>query len=346
MQHYIDYTWELIRKGLKPLPTLFHHAWPSWLKHGFETEEAINAFKEFAEYVIRKFNEAGLLEHVKLWLTFNEPAGYALAGYVHGKYPPYKKINLQNLGALKQCGIVVKNMLDAHIAVYDVFKEIDSTLKVSLAHMMQPLKPYNPWNPLDQLPAKIFDYLLNDVTLIYLQTGTFNWLAGGIYSYNKNAIGKLDFIGINYYTCTFLKNFKEAKRPNELLTGVDEGSQKAIYAEGFYESIKKVARLMPNVPILITENGLATDDPEMRELFFRRHLYIIRRLLDEGISIYAYLIWTLTDCFGWNSGNNSKYGLYEVNWNTQERTLKKGLGFLQKVIEKSKKSSEQLPDIF
>lgn len=344
MQHYIDYTWQLVHKGLKPIPTLFHHAWPLWLEHGFETEEAIFAFTEFARYVFKAFKEAGLLDHVKIWLTFNEPAGYALAGYVHGKYPPHKKINLQNLGAIKQCGIVLKNMLDAHVAVYDAFKEIDSTVNISLAHMMQPIKPYNPWNPLDQFIAKTFDFFLNDVTLIYLQTGNYTWPLLG--ENNSNAKGKLDFIGVNYYTYTLLKNFKEAKRPTDILAGADEGSQKAIYAEGFYESIKRVVALMPNVPIMVTENGLATDDPKQRTLYFKRHLYVIRKLLDEEINIYGYLIWTLTDCFGWNSGNNSKYGLFAVDWKTQERSKKKGTKFLKKVVQQSKESLEKLPEIF
>jgi beta-glucosidase len=336
MQHYIDYARELIKQGLQPIPTLFHHAWPTWLEAGFETEESIEAFKNFAVYVFEAFKKAGLLNNIKLWLTFNEPAGYTLAAYVHSKYPPGKFLHL------KQAGIVLKNMLDAHIAVYDAFKEIDPDVKVGLAHMMQPIKPYNPWNPFDQLPAKIFDYLLNNVTLIYLQTGKFNWLRL-VNDYNPNASGKVDFIGINYYAFTLLKNFKEAKRPYELTADADEGTQgKAIYAEGFYEALKKVAQLIPSKPIIVTENGCATQDPTLRDLYFKRHLYAMHKAMNEGVPIYGYLIWTLTDCYGWNGGNKSTYGLYFVDWKSQERTLKDGVQYLCDVIEESKKSADKL----
>lgn len=329
MQHYIKYAQELIANGLEPIPTLFHHAWPLWLENGFESKESIAKFHRFATYVFNAFNEAGLLNHVTRWLTFNEPAGYALAAYVYGKYPPGKKLEL------KQCGKVLKNMLDAHVAVYNEFKKINHNIQISLAHMMQPIKPYNPWNPFDKLIASTFDYLLNDVTLIYLQTGTFNWLRL-IHETNLEAKGALDFIGINYYTYTLLKNFKEAKRPTDIFADADEGTQgKAIYAEGFYTSLKKVATMMPEMPIFIAENGISTSQDELRSLYYKRHLYVIHKLLQEKLPIIGYLVWTLTDCYGWNSGNNSRYGIYNVNFETQERTLKNGMQFLLDSINKS-----------
>lgn len=179
--------------------------------------------------------------------------------------------------------------------------------------MMQPIKPYNPVNPADFLLARLIDYLLNDVTLTYLQTGRFNW-AYLINSYNSQTINTLDFIGINYYTITLLRNFGEAKRTDELCADVDEGTKgKAIYAEGFYESLKRTQLLIPNTPIIVTENGCATMDPHIRDLYLKRHLYAMHKALEEGVDIRGYLVWTLTDCYGWNSGNNSTYGMYRIN---------------------------------
>ena len=179
MDHYIEFTQELIAQGIQPIPTLFHHTWPDWFEYkgdstrgfAFEDEQNIQDFVDFAVYVFNAFKENGLLEKTKLWLTFNEPAGYALAAYLYGKYPPYKKITTSVKQSLTLCGTVLKNMLDAHVILFHTFKEIDPSIKISLAHMMQPLQPYNPFNPLDLLSAKMFDYLLNDVTLIYLQKG-------------------------------------------------------------------------------------------------------------------------------------------------------------------------------
>ncbi len=330
MDHYIDYVKELIAQGLAPMPTLFHHAWPRWLKNGFETTESIEAFTEFALYVFNAFKEANLLEHIPYWLTFNEPAGYALAAYMSGMYPPGKKY------CIKLAGTVLKNMLDAHVAVYNAFKAIYPNTQISLAHMMHPIKPYDPVNPADLLLAGLMDYLLNNVTLTYLHTGKFNW-AYLINEYNPQAKGTLDFIGINYYSLTLLHNFHEAKRPYELCADGDEGAHgKVIYAEGFYTSLKRTQTLLPNIPIIVTENGCATNNTQIRDLYLKRHLYAMHKAMQEGVDIRGYLVWTLTDCYGWNSGNNSKYGMYYIDRTTNNRILKEGFEYFLNVVYKNR----------
>lgn len=350
MQHYIDYTWELINRGIIPIPTLFHHTWPLWFdyydqslnernprKPAFQDPHNIKDFVEFAVYVFTAYKKAGLLEYVKLWLTFNEPIAHTMAAYVYNKYPPGMKYQF------KLCGKVSKNMLDAHIAVYDAFKKIDSTVKISFAHMMQPIQPYHPWNPFDQITTKIFNYLLNDAALLYFKTGYFNW-AWLVKDFNPNAIGKLDFIGVNYYTHTLIKMFKEASRPDERLSDpYDDKGGKALYAEGLYLSLKKAAQL--NIPILVTENGFATDNIELKKEYILKHLYVIRRAMDEGIDIRGYLFWTLTDCFGWNSAHHSKHGIYKVNFETQERTFRESAQCLIDVLNNSKSAPTEIEPI-
>lgn len=350
MQHYIDYARELINKGIIPIPTLFHHTWPLWFDYddqdpdeenprnpGFQDPRNIEDFVEFSVYVFMAYKEAGLLQYVKLWLTFNEPIAHALAAYVYNKYPPGKRFKF------KLCGIVSKNMLDAHIAVYDAFKEIDSSVKISFAHMMQPIQPYHPWNPLDQIPTKIFNYLLNDVALLYFKTGYFNW-AWLVRDFNPNAINKLDFIGVNYYTHTLIKMFKEASRPTEKLSDpYDDKRCKALYAEGLYLSLKKAAQLQ--VPILVTENGFATDNIELKEEYIKKHLYVIHKAMLEGMDIRGYLFWTLTDCFGWNSSHHSKHGIYKVDFETQERTFRQSSQSFIEVIRNSKSSTKEIEPI-
>jgi beta-glucosidase len=349
MQHYIDYAKEMLALGIQPIPTLWHHTWPLWLKHGFETEESKEEFTKFALYVLHAFKDAGLLKHVKIWLTLNEPIGYVLAAYIDGKYPPGKKFSFDLAGK------VAKNLLDTHISVYEAFKKVDPTLKISFAHMMNPIQPYHPWNPLDYLPAKIFDYLTNDVALEYFKTGNFYWLNIadwkditlnnfwnklkslhfniGIFSvqHNSNAIGKLDFIGVNYYTHTLLKMFKLSARPEEILAdNYEVKAIKANYPEGFYHSLKKAATL--GIPILITENGFAATD-KLRDDYLKKHLYVIYKAMDEGVDIRGYLFWTLTDCFGWNSGQYSRHGILHVDFKTQERTFRPGAQYLVDVIK-------------
>ena len=338
MQHYIDYTKELIDNGIQPIPTLWHHTCPLWfvnqttndtnsnLKPGFEDSRNIQDFVDFTVYVFNAFKGAGLLNNVTTWLTFNEPIGFALSAYVDGKLPPGKKFDF------KTAGIVAKNMLDAHIAIYDAF---DPHVQIGFAHVMTPIQPYTPWNPLDQISAKIFDNLVNDVALEYFKTGNFNWLYL-VKNNNPNAIKKLDFIGVNYYTHTLLSMFQERTRPDEIVAdGYPKGKRpKSLYAEGFYNSLKKASTL--GIPILITENGFAAKTDSLREDYLKKHIYAISKAIKDGIDIRGYLFWTLTDCFGWNSGQHSNHGIYQVDFETQERTFKPSAQYLVDVIASSK----------
>lgn len=348
LEHYVQYTKALIDAGLEPMPTLFHHAWPLWFDDlgAFEKAENVEYFVKFATYVFEAFKKAGLLEHTKLWLTFNEPAGYTLGAYIYGKYPPNKKIKLKAglnmhkdiLSSLRLCGNVLKNMLDAHIAIYHEFKKRDesNSIQISLAHMMQPIQPYNPWNPIDKLLAGVFNHLLNNVTLQYLRTGQYNWLYL-INERNPAAINALDFIGVNYYTNTLISGFKDKIRSNTIIS--DEGGTiKSIYAEGLYYAMKNVAYYFPEKPFFITENGFATNDIEKNKIYFDRHLYVVRKLIDEGINIRGYLWWTLLECFSWSHGNGSKYGLYHVDYTDKNltRTLKDSSLHLKNIIAQNK----------
>ena len=47
-------------------------------------------------------------------------------------------------------------------------------------------------------------------------------------------------------------------------------------------------------------------------------------LLDDGLDIQGYFYWSLMDNFEWAEGYSMKFGLYEVDFNTQIRKLRNG----------------------
>jgi beta-glucosidase len=312
MQHYIDLVDELIKNNIKPIPCLFHHAWPAWFeqKGAFEKADNIGDFVTFAEYVFEKLNDK-----VSMWMTFNEPVGYALEGYFRGKYPPFKK-------SLKLCGIVVQNILNAHVAVYQQFKEINPYVQVGFPKIFQPLDNYHQWNPLEKLACTVFNHLLHDVALNFFATGHFNW-AKMVTGYNPLAPQSLDFLGINYYTHTLLKHslpfkLRPANRSEDKITG----SGRIMYPEGLYRAIEKAATTLPNVALHIGENGVNDPEGVWQNEFIKKHLYVVQKAIEAGYNICGYFWWTLMDSFSWKSGEDSKMGLYEVNFDTQERTLR------------------------
>lgn len=335
IEHYINQVKSLKKRGMHVTLCLYHHVLPTWFADngGFEKAENIEKFVQTATLVLQKINDACSLDENDKLITFNEPAGYALAAYIYGKYPPGKKFKF------KECGIVLKNMLDAHCALYKSFKEINSKVPISIAHMMHPLHPYNPWNPLDTVPAKIFDHLLNTVTLEYLSTGKFKWL-WYINETNEDAKNKLDFVGVNYYTHTLLGMFKPRVRPFEITGDSNEGENgKALYPEGLYDSLHKAHSYFPDKSIYITELGLATSDCKKAKLFVEQSFYQIEKAIADGITIEGLDWWTLLNDYGWNSGNNNNYGLYAVDYNDNcKRSLKPSSKYLQKIIAQLKQT--------
>jgi beta-glucosidase len=74
------------------------------------------------------------------------------------------------------------------------------------------------------------------------------------------------------------------------------------------------------VPVLITENGLATTDEQLRLEFLRSHLRALAEAISEGIPVAGYVYWSLMDNFEWSSGTAPRFGLAATDFATQERT--------------------------
>jgi beta-glucosidase len=84
-------------------------------------------------------------------------------------------------------------------------------------------------------------------------------------------------------------------------------------------------------PILVTENGIATDDDSRRIAFVEQALSSVARCLTEGIDVRGYFYWSLLDNFEWLFGYSPKFGLIAVDRATQRRTVKPSAEWLGRV---------------
>ena len=85
------------------------------------------------------------------------------------------------------------------------------------------------------------------------------------------------------------------------------------------------------LPIYITENGAAFDDPTpvggqlqdpRRVDYLRDHLAAARAALEQGVDLRGYYAWSLLDNFEWSCGYAKRFGIVHVDFATQARTLK------------------------
>lgn len=323
LDHYKDEIKAMRSCGIMPMITLFHHNLPVWFakKGGFAHKKNNKYFIRFARHVYKQLHEI-----VPFWITLNEPVAYAIEAYWRSNYPPGER-------SFIQAGRVALQLLDLHVITYYSLKQIDSKPRIGIAHVMNLIDPYHKWNPLEVVITKLIDYVVNNLTIDYFKTGRFNWLMM-VRKRHKRAIGALDFIGVNYYTHTILKqtdlfNIEPVVLPHEkqLTESIGDGRGcKVIYPEGLYRCIKRASIL--NIPMYIAENGSSTDDPTLTELYIKQHLTILSRAIKDGFNVRGYFYWTLMDCFGWKKGYEPKQGMYHVDFQTQERTLRPAFAYL------------------
>ena len=319
LQHYVDVCDELIRNNIKPIIILKDYRDPIWFAHkgGFEKEENITYFVRFCKKVFEQLHNK-----VNQWTTFWNPEVYAINGYLMGSLPPGKK-------NMHTAATVLKNIVEAHVQVYRAGKEIDETAQIGITKHIYPVEPWNNANPLDHLACRMTNKLMNELLYNFFTKGKFSIkipLLCSVTHKNDYAPKSLDFIGISYHSHGYMNNFKPMRNPNEIKTDIDRFS---VYPEGLYEAIKQVAEQVAkplNIPIYITQNGVATTDASTQDLFLKRHLYALAKAIDDGFDVRGYFYWTFMDCYSWGAFD-IKMGLL-----TQDREDKEGAQYFIDVI--------------
>lgn len=320
LDHYAAVCDSLIAHGIKPVITLHHFTHPIWFmeKGGFTEAANIDDFLAFAELVF-----ARLSDKVAYWCTFNEPGVYVIAAYFNGNFPP-------GLNDPEKAAAAYKNMITAHVRLYDRLKATPEgrAAVIGIVKNFQHFDPMNEFGLLDWTIARMIDASFNESFLEAFRSGRFKFAFPTLVKVDElieGAAGKLDFIGLNYYShnaIDFSLNLDKALElklyPGETPTDMDY----TIYPEGIYRAVKRASTL--EVPIIVTENGIADSVDDRRALFIERYIYAVHRAMEEGADVRGYFYWSLMDNFEWDLGYGMRFGLYQVDFDTQERTLREG----------------------
>ncbi|GAA4978405.1 glycoside hydrolase family 1 protein [Kineococcus glutinatus] len=94
-----------------------------------------------------------------------------------------------------------------------------------------------------------------------------------------------------------------------------------IYPEALEATVRQAAAVA-QVPVLVTENGLATADDTQRVDYLERALRGVAACLRDGVDVRGYIAWTAFDNFEWIFGYRPTFGLIAVDRETQQRTPK------------------------
>lgn len=237
----------------------------------------------------------------------------------------------------------------------------------------EPTKPVNaPWiwsdiphymwarrHAVELVGSAYMSFFFNDQMLKFLKTGTMLEWIPGLKLEVKDASKCFDFIGLNFYARVVLKsnvrncikhtakNLVRWALGQELdSTEVEpaepycrEGEimsdmQYPVCPESLYEAVKEFSTL--GKPIYITENGAPDGKDDRRETWIKRYLFALSEAIRDGYDVRGYYYWSLMDNFEWDEGYAKKFGLYEVDFVTQERKLRNGAKAYQNILAQLK----------
>ena len=69
-----------------------------------------------------------------------------------------------------------------------------------------------------------------------------------------------------------------------------------------------------NVPIYITENGIADAEDKLRAQFIRGHLIACSRAIKQGVNLKGYFHWSLLDNYEWHEDLGSWKSTDKITW--------------------------------
>ena len=297
IKHYKDVLISAKKHNLKVHLTLHHFTSPSWLSKegGWLNNRSAIHFERYAKKCAMEFSD-----YVENISTINEPQVYALMSYVNGTWPPNRKNIFYSL-------LVQINFLRAHKKAYKAIKKIKNTPVGIVKNIVWYDKHPKSGNWLDKITAKILFWLNCDFFIDPIKK-------------------QLDFIGLNYYFTTFISNLKKRN--------IDDFNSDLgwwINPDGLFNVLKHLRKY--DLPIYITENGVADSKDTIRERFIKEMLLSCLKAIKEYVNIKGYFYWSLLDNYEWHEGYWPKFGLCEIDKNTYERIPRKSFYYYSDICK-------------
>ncbi|PKU85880.1 beta-glucosidase 18 isoform X1 [Dendrobium catenatum] len=178
---------------------------------------------------------------------------------------------------------------------------------------------------------------------------------------------KLDFIGVNHYTSLYAEDclFSQCDSQSTLegygfayTTGEKDGhfigdntgvNNFYVVPSGLEKMILYIMKRYNNITMFITENGFGQEgssnpsneirkellNDRKRVEFHTAYLSSLLEAMRKGADVRGYFIWSLMDNFEWLNGYSKRFGLYHVNFSSQERTPKLSAKWYKEFLQSS-----------
>jgi len=285
LDHYRAVAVGCRERGITPLVTLHHFTTPRWMAEdgGWENPQIAERFASYAEKTT-----AALSGYVDTFATINEPNAMAAVGWIDGRFPPGKQD-----GAA--CWTAMENQRAAHRRAVEAIRGAVPDAKVGLTLSMADFQ------------AAPGGEQMVDAARAFMENAYLDACEGD------------DFLGVQVYTRTVMGPGGPLETHDAPLTQMGY----EVWPEALEAVIRRVHDYTAGrLPMIVTENGIGTDDDDIRIDYVTRALRGVHACLDDGIDVRGYCYWSLLDNFEWDDGFGKTFGLVAVDRETFTRTPK------------------------
>lgn len=340
---------ELKRRSLRIVVTLFHWDYPSALQErgGWAHEDAPRWFETYASACARLFGT-----DVDAWVTLNEPWTFVVHGYctrLHAPAPP---------NDARDVYLVAHRLLQAHALAFYALKRITPDVPVLLALNTDWMQPASAQKHDKEAAQRALDFTLGwfaDPILTGDYPASMRERLPQLpFFLPKDRIkGTWDQFGLNYYSAQMVSSVNPGSVARALVGhqgllrctlrhGLDD--PRKMFSCGHFSKMGVMVHSPPGpkttmgwaicpwgltclleyvgrrykLPIVITENGIATHDDEERIEFVKTH---VQAMMRANADVVGYYLWSLLDNVEWAHGNTQRFGCVRVDFdNGMQRT--------------------------
>ncbi len=331
----------VLERNLKPFLTLYHWDLPETLARlgGWTNRDIAGWFADFTDIVMDRIGD-----RVESVATINEPWCVSYLSHFLGHHAP-------GLRDIEATANAVHNVLLAHGTALQRLRERGQK-NLGIVLNFEAVCSHSS-DPVDELATGIYDAIMNRLFIEPIMQGTYpdQAMAGLRPHFPENwqddmdlISQPLDWLGVNYYTAKSIAADVGAPWPHTKMMPTTAPKTQMGWdnnPKGLHHVLTRLTREHTgNLPIFITENGMAWDDyifsgkvnDKERLVFIAEHLEQIHRAIVEGVNIQGYFYWSLLDNYEWAYGYEKRFGLIHVDYKTMKRTPKKSYYQLQKSV--------------
>jgi beta-glucosidase len=292
IDHYRQQCEALLARHVDPVVTFHHFTTPRWVAAdgGWANAATADRFASFCE------RAAGALgDVIRRACTINEPNVVATIGYLMGAFPPGEQDVVKRRA-------VNEIFVDAHRKAVGAIRAGAPGVPVGLTLSM------SDYQAVDGGESKR-DQIRRGMEDIYLAATEGDDFIG-VQTYSRDRIGPSGLLDPEPGVPTLIMGYE-------------------YWPQALEATLRRAWEVTKGqVPLIVTENGIGTDDDDQRIAYVREALAGVLRCIADGVDVRGYTYWSLLDNFEWAYGYGPRFGLVDIDRATFARTPKPSAAWL------------------